>query len=236
MNKVLVRVLWAACALLALSSAQAQESRTHSLGPFDRVFVHGLARLELSQGDRDHVVVIGDEAAQRGVRLSVSNGRLTVHTEDEWKFWSRDGVQVKVQLRDLSHLALAGAGVVDMPRPMKLDVLRVSIAGQGTVRIHELVARQLSFSIAGAGEGEVAGRVDELAVRVAGKGKVSAQRLQAQRAMVSMSGIGHADVWATEDLKVSVSGVANVNYWGNPRVQRSGSGLAEVTARGDRSH
>ena len=227
--------LGAAAIGLALSGgANAQQGQMYTLGPFDRVVVSGTASVELTQGDRDQAFVVGDDSQQRGVKLTVFDGRLQIKTEDGWKFWSSDTVQVKVQLRQVTQLRISGAGDITAPKAIKAGDLDVQISGQGVVKLADVTASRLKFTISGSGGGELAGNVTELQMRISGKGKLQAERLKANKAEVTISGIGQTDVWAMEDLRIGISGVGTVNYWGKPKVERSVSGVSEINARGER--
>jgi hypothetical protein len=218
---------------LALACAlHAQEGRTYTPGPFDHLELAGAAYVELAQGDRDEVFVSGNAALQDRVQLKLSNGHLQVRTEDGWKFWNNEPVRLKVQMRSIAELDISGASEVIAAKPLKLKELEIHISGQGTVRMSDITAQALRFDIAGAGTGELTGRVTAFQVRVAGKGKVQAQNLKTRMTDIEMSGIGNADVWVTDVLGVKVSGLGTVNYWGKPEVRRETAGMADVNAMG----
>jgi hypothetical protein len=220
---------------LALAcTLHAQEGRTYTPGPFDQLEIAGAAYVELAQGDRDEVFVLGNAALQDRVQLKLSNGQLQVRTEDGWTFWNKEPVRLKVQMRSIKELDISGASEVVAARPLKLKELLIHIAGRGTVRISDVTAEALRFDVAGSGNGQLAGRVNGLQVRVAGKGKVQADSLKARMAVIEISGMGDADVWVTDVLSVKVSGLGTVNYWGRPQVRRTTAGMADVTGKGEK--
>lgn len=231
---VLNRTLLLAGLLATAVLAQAQEARTTAPGPFDRIDIGGIARVELQQADRDEVTVVGDEEVQRAVELTVSDGLLRIRHGDSWRFWNRDAVQVRVRMRELTQLTISGASDVHAPRTLRLDSLSLRISGQGLARLDDLQANRLRFDVSGAGDAMMAGQVQELRVSVSGKSRVQAERLKAARAHLSISGLCTADVWVTDELRASVSGIGTINYWGQPKVQRSSSGLANINPRGER--
>ncbi|HEY1089802.1 MAG TPA: DUF2807 domain-containing protein [Burkholderiaceae bacterium] len=151
-----------------------------------------------------------------------------------WKFWHTDKLFVQVELRQLRQLSVSGASDVHAPGPLRTDQLRLTISGAAHVRLDQLDARQLTFGISGAGDGQLGGRVDELSLQISGKGKVIADRLQAQKARVNVSGLGNVLLWVTDDLAAHISGVGSVDYYGQPSVQRSVSGMGSISAKGDK--
>ncbi|RZJ11388.1 MAG: DUF2807 domain-containing protein [Rubrivivax sp.] len=212
----------------------AEPGKVYAPGPFDRLELAGAARVLLMQGDRDQAFIAGDADAQKGVEVELADGQLVVRTTGGWKFWHSQKVFVKVEMRQLRQLSVSGASDVQVPGPLQVEQLKLSISGAANVRLDQLQARALYFGISGAGEGHFGGRVDEMAVQISGKGKVVADRLQAQKARVSVSGIGNVLLWVTDDLTAHISGIGSVDYFGSPQVQRSISGMGSISAKGDK--
>lgn len=224
-----------AASFLFAGNAFAQASQTYTPGSFDRFVVSGIAKVELSQGDRDSITVMGDAEVQRGVQIDLTrSGELRVSTEGDWKFWDRSPVVLRVQMRDMKQLVISGLTDIVATRPIRVQELRINISGKGEVKLAELQADKLRFEISGAGEGDIAGKVSELQLRVSGAGKLNAEKLKAQVASVVISGAANTDVWVTDELRINVSGVGNVNYWGNPQVKQNVSTMATITSRGDK--
>ena len=212
--------------------AFAQQSKVFTPGPFDSVNVSGSVRIELVQGDVDQVTVIGDHDAQRSVHLDVSGNELNIQTHGGWKFWNRDQVEMKVQMRSIKSLNISGASDIVAAKPIVADSLDINISGKGEVRFANLAAKQLDFEISGAGSGTLGGRVDKLIVNVSGAGKITADTLRATQANINISGAGSTDLWVTDELSINVSGVGSVSYWGQPKVSRNVSALARMNALG----
>jgi hypothetical protein len=230
-RRAVISVLLAATAWLG-TLALAQQTKVFAPGPFDSVTVSGSARIELTQGDSDQVTVIGDHDAQRSVQLGVTGGELHIETKGGWKFWNRDQVEMKVQVRNIKSLNISGASDIVATRPIVADSLDVNISGKGEVRLANLSAKQLDFEISGAGSGTMAGKVDKLIVNVSGAGKIVADNLRAAQADINISGAGSTDLWVTDELNINVSGVGSVSYWGQPKVSRKVSALARMNALG----
>ncbi|MBW8843698.1 MAG: DUF2807 domain-containing protein [Burkholderiales bacterium] len=212
----------------------AEPGRIYAPGAFDRLELAGAARVVVVQGERDQAFIAGDAEAQRNVEVELADRQLVIRPAGGWKFWHSGKLFVQVEMRQLRALSVSGASDVHAPGPLRCDQLKLSISGSGVVRLDQLQAHQLAFSISGAGDGQLGGRVDDLALQISGKGKVIADRLQAQRARVSVSGIGNVLLWVTDDLSAHISGIGSVDYYGNPSVQRSVSGMGSISAKGDR--
>jgi hypothetical protein len=229
-----MKVLLLGALMLVMSPAGAQ-SRTYAPGSFERIHLDGSVQLHLKQGDRDEIVVVGDDDVQELVQVHVSGNRLIINTQGNWKFWNKNRVQVNVQMKNLSHLHISGASDVYATGRFKADSLSLHISGAGNVRFDELTADVLRFDVSGAGDGQIAGQVQDLRLNLSGKGKLQADQLKTTSARVNISGVGNAQLWVTESLRMNISGVGTIDYWGQPQtVSRSSSGLATVNARGDK--
>lgn len=229
-------LLVAGCSLLAgLQTAHAQaESRTYAPGSFDAVEISGSATVRFTQGAADQVVITGDEDRQKTVAVELRGNTLSIRPEGAWKFWtSSQRVEVAITARQLSRVAISGAADWHAPGPVDTDRLAISISGAGLARFDQLKADRLSFAIAGAGDGQVAGTARELRVAVSGRSDFRAAELMTDSARVAVSGIGDVKVWAQQSLTISVAGLATVDYWGSPpEVKRSVSGRATINDRG----
>lgn len=233
------KAFFATTLLLACATGWAQTGtprpgQVYSLGAFERLEVAGSANVKLVQGDKDEIFIVGGSDIQRSVEVSLSGDRLMIKPTGSWKFWNNTRLQIDVEMRTMTQLVLSGASDLHAPGPIKADQLKIHISGAGLARFDELMCDQLGFSISGAGEGQLRGKVRELALNVSGKGKLQAEDLQTQKAGVSISGIGSAALWVMDDLKVGVSGIGSVDYWGKPNLRRSSSGMSSVTGHGEK--
>ncbi len=218
----------------ALAQAQAPEGKLYTPGAFERVEIDGAGQVRIVQGERDEVFVNGDARQQEGVDIGVSARTLHLDLPGGWKFWDAGKAQVEVRVRHLSRLTMEGAGDVYASGAFTGPSLGVEVAGSGVVHFDDLRVDQLSFTISGSGEGQLAGRIAGLRLDVSGRGKVAAPQLQVASARVSISGVGNADLWVTDDLHVDISGAGHVRYLGAPKVRQSISGLGSVDAIGDK--
>lgn len=215
-----------------LAHANPPEGKLYSLGAFDRVEVSGSAVIRYTQGPRNEVFVEGDEETQKAVNLDVHNGQLLVRPTGSWKVWNNQRTQLNIMSVDLTRLSMSGAADWLALEPVVAKRLSVSISGAGLARFDHLKAEALSFSVSGAGDGQVAGTVDDLSISISGKSNFRGENLQSQRTRVGVSGIGDVKVWAIQDLAITVSGVGTVDYWGPANVSRRTSGIARINDRG----
>lgn len=235
MNKLMLTLIPLLLALAQPAAAQTPPSQRYTPGSFDSLQLAGAAQVHYRQGDRDEVLVEGDESVQRQVELELRGSRLTVRTQSSWWSWSKPRVHLQVVSRELKELGISGASDFIAAEPVKSAELRVSISGAGLARFDQLRSERLRFSVSGAGDGQFAGQVEELRIGISGKGEVQAEQLAAERVQLSISGLGKAKVWAIKELTVSTSGIGTVDYWGSPELSRRSSGVSTINGLGPKA-
>jgi hypothetical protein len=219
-------------ALLAALPASAADGKTYSPGHFDGVEVSGSAIVRFIQGAEDSVFIEGAGDAQDVVQPEVHKGTLLIEPAGSWKFWNGQRPRVTITARELARVSISGAADFIAESPVSAGRLVINISGAGLVRFDQLKADQLSFRVAGSGDGQLAGTARDVEIKISGRSEFRGEKLMTERAKVAISGLGDAKLWVTKELSLSVTGVGSVDYWGSPAVQRSVSGHATINDRG----
>jgi hypothetical protein len=220
--------------LLACLPARAADGKTYTPGHFDGIEVSGSAIIRFVQGAEDSVFIEGAGDAQDAVQPQVHNGTLVIEPAGSWKFWNGQRPRVTITARELARVSISGAADFVAESPVNVGRLVVNISGSGLARFDQLKADQLSFRVAGSGDGQMAGTAREVEIKISGRSEFRGERLMIERAKVAISGLGDAKLWVTKELNISVAGVGSIDYWGSPVVQRSVSGHATINDRGAR--
>jgi hypothetical protein len=235
MNKIICGALLLFACVSAPSWAQRSKMQVVPTEPFDSIEISGSADVRFTQGPTDQVMMRGGEDALRDKVFEVRNRTLRIGLSGAWRFWDADKTRIEVQARDLTRVTISGAGDFRAPAAVRAGELTVVISGAGSARFDQLDAEKLTFQIAGAGDGHVAGSTKDLALKISGHGEFRGDDLRTERGDISVSGVGEARVWAVQELRIAVSGAAQIDYWGTPTIKRSVSGAAKINERGARS-
>ena len=219
-------------ALLAGLLASAADGKTYTPGHFDGIEISGSAIVRFVQGAEDSVFIEGAGDTQDVVQPEVHKGTLVIEPAGSWKFWNGQRPRVTVTARELARVSISGAADFIAESPVNAGRLVVNISGSGLARFDQLKADQLSFRVAGSGDGQMAGTAREVEIKISGRSEFRGEKLMIERAKVTISGLGDAKLWVTKELAISVAGVGSVDYWGSPTVQRSVSGHATINDRG----
>ncbi|HET6263967.1 MAG TPA: head GIN domain-containing protein [Usitatibacter sp.] len=203
--------LFLALVPFAPPAAAATQAREHS--GFSAISLSAPVEVELILGDRESVVLEGDEQVLAVIETAVEQGALHIRRKPGTSGWnSLAPVRARVTARQIRALSVAGSGDIKAAQ-VSADSLAIAISGSGDVTIG-------------------GGKAQSLTVSIAGSGNVKAAKLDAQSVSVRISGSGDALVWARQSLAVKVAGSGDVTYYGDPAVAQSIAGSGSVRRLG----
>ena len=224
--------LWTACCLfLALAANAADKRETRDVPPFHAIGISAPAKVEITQGDKESVVVEGDEAALAEIETVVENGSLKLRQRNHDWHWNMGKVKAYVTVRALDAIAISGSGDVVAPA-LRAEKLNLAISGSGDMRIGTLTATKLDLAVSGSGDISVAGKADSVSGSIAGSGSLKAAKLEADKASISIAGSGDATLWARTSLAAHIAGSGDLRYYGDPSIRSSVAGSGRVKRLG----
>ena len=180
-------------------------------GLIKQVAIEGASDVELSQGSIDQVIIEGDTSARNQMELTLTDGKLRLRHQSNWKFWNQSRVKIKITVRDLNEASILGAGDLHIKGLLKAEKLHLRITGAGDVLVDEINAEELRVSISGAGDIKVAGTARYLAVSIAGSGDFMGEKLKAVQGKLSIAGAGDIKAWVTEELSASIAEIGRAH-------------------------
>jgi Putative auto-transporter adhesin, head GIN domain len=227
-------IAWATC---AAAEERVRETRTIA-PPFSEVRLIGALDLQLTQSDAASLVIEADRGELSHVKSEVHEGVLTLRLDDDGArrrlgFFARHSApRALLSAKAIDRLAVEGSGDVGAGAWTFPSAFELRVAGSGDVKFDHLAAEQLTCSIAGSGNIELAGSTTGQDVRISGSGSYHAAHLKSQTASVSVVGSGDAELWAERVLEVRIAGSGEVRYYGSPALKQSVLGSGSLTALG----
>jgi Putative auto-transporter adhesin, head GIN domain len=188
-------------------------SETRELGAFESISMQGAARLEITVGPTQSVVVEGRERAIGRVTTDVRDGTLYIETrrKDWFVTNSRSRLTLRIAVPKLAALKLEGGN---------------------DVRLTGFDGGVSSINVTGAAHIQADGRLDELTVHMAGAGHADFSKLSVNDANVTVDGVGSVIVHPQETLNATMNGVGAILYTGSPhRVNTRMNGLGTIGQR-----
>lgn len=225
-----MRTLFATFLMLITLTAFSQNRETRDVADFDEVVMKLSGKVYIKLGDKNEVVLEGEESVLEDVETDVRGGRLTIGQEGRsrwsWKS-SRTRLNVYITVKELNGALVSGSGNIIGQDVFKSDDFTVSVSGAGDIEL-ELDAKDVDSRISGAGNIELSGSAQYSKLSISGSGKYLAEEMKVDAYEVSISGSGRASLNAQESLDVRISGSGSVYYRGRPSVNSKVAGSGRV--------
>ena len=229
MNLSCLRRLGATLAtFLACSAVPAHaETESRKVSGFDAVLLELPGELRVTQGKRESLTLEAEPAVLRKIVTEVHEGRLRIGLAPG-RIETRQPIRITLELRHLRALESRAAAAI-VAGPLRADTLTLVLTSGGPVRFEQLDLRDLTVSMAGAGDvGVDSGRISTQRIAIAGVGRYVAPALACEQAEVAIQGNGQVRLAASSRLDVRISGVGQVRYRGEPAVTQSIQGVGTV--------
>ena len=211
-------------AFLIAQSIHAQEQKRDVSG-FNKISCSISADLEISQANKEELILVGDTDDLEKISTKVEGGELKIYTKNNNTRLGK--VKVMVTLKELNEVSLAGSGNVVFKSDLKTEEFEIELSGSGDITCPNITAKEVEISLSGSGNINMGGiSEEELEVNIAGSGNIDCANLKAKEVQVNIAGSGDVKVWATDELGSNIVGSGSVYYKGNPLVEAvtSGSG------------
>ena len=197
----------------------AQNKETRDVKDFDEIQTRVGGKVFITLGDKNEVILEGEQDYLDNIETRVSGGRLEIKNrrENSWKFWgNRTGkLTVYITVKELKGAYISGSGDIIGQSKFKADDFTASISGSGDIEI-DLEADYVSSRIFGSGNIELSGKSNKAKLSISGSGKYFAEKMVVGDYNISMSGSGRGSVNVEGELDVRISGSGKIYYMGNP--------------------
>ncbi len=222
------------CVLLG-SAAAADIQRVSELS-FERVVLHGGAKLEVRQGAQSELAIKGSEKALEK-RVFYLDGDTLVLGRGGKRRPEVSGVDFKLTVEELTHLKLMGSGDIYV-KPLEVADLYVALEGSGKIKMFSVRSKDLTLRLSGSGDMQaVVLAAHDLNVVLSGSGEIHLGELVAKNAEFSVKGSGDITVQKSGtldslDIKIVGSGDVDLKLVKSDEVEVNimGSGDATVHA------
>lgn len=150
------------------------------------------------------------------IGVEVKEGVLCI--EDNRRKNNKDKIEVEIIAPDLNAITSDGVGNILIKNGLKTNTLNINSQGVGNIVIYNLECSDLSASLDGVGNIELAGESVKALFQLGGVGSIKALNLKAQDVKASSSGVGNLSCYATKALDISLQGMGSISYKGNPTI------------------
>lgn len=206
-----------------------ETEREESIAEVSSLVLNGNFSIQISQGDREELLMKGPEELLESITVSQEEGQLTIEQKKDMEIVVNDQtVEIELVLPQLSLLEFNGAGKLVMEPYFEAENFRLICNGAGKLELN-LEANDIHATVNMVGDILLKGSTDTFFLRNDGMGKVDASELFANKLDLYSSGIGSVKVFAEETIAMEVSGIGKVSHSGNAEViKKNVSGIGKV--------
>jgi hypothetical protein len=238
------QILLLLIAILAINTANAQwwssnkridgngqiVTKVFNTSDYDKISGRNSLNIVLVEGKEGTITVEAESNIMEHLEVEVKGDRLEIGIEDGYNINTRKGIQVRVPVKNISSLSMAGSGDITSTVKLKSRNMHISVAGSGDIAV-EVTSEKLRVSIAGSGDIKLSGRTEHLDASVAGSGDISAFNLKANNVDASIAGSGDVSVYCTGgELQASIIGSGDLRYKGTTsKIKKSIMGSGDIT-------
>lgn len=201
-------------------------TRTIHLPEIIGVSLEEAARVHIHQSDSQYIEVTGHENIMDMLETEVINGIWAIDLRD--KCYSNLDLEVRIGMKELRRLFLAGSGDVTVGNFDQQSDLDVVLTGSGDIRLGGFSeTKELDVVLTGSGDMRITdsfGSLEKLNLLISGSGDFDAYPATSRYADVTISGSGDARIQVTELLKIVLTGSGDVYFKGSPQVDATISG------------
>lgn len=225
-----MKTLFTTFLMLITLTAFSQKRETRDVSDFDEVVMRLSGKVYIKIGDKNEVILEGDEDVLEEVETEVRGGKLSIGEEGKRRWsWrrSRTRLNVYITVKELNGAYVSGSGDIIGQTVFKSDNFKASVSGSGDIEL-ELDAKEVDSRISGAGNIELSGASQYAKLSISGSGKYLAEEMKVDEYEISISGSGRGSINAQESLDVRISGSGSVYYRGRPSVNSRVAGSGRV--------
>jgi len=199
---------------------------------FNGVEVGGAFHVEIKQGNTSSLSIEAEEDLHDDIETKVSGGILRIYMDWPKFKWDRhEKIHVYIQVKELEHLDVSGAGHIKSTNTIVSEHLDLDISGAGHLDL-DLETGMLQVEVSGAGDTNLEGKAVEQNVVLNGAGVYDASDLSSERITIKSSGAGSASVRASEAIEAKATGASNIRYYGDPeKVMVNSSGAGSISKK-----
>ncbi|MBX4197749.1 DUF2807 domain-containing protein [Candidatus Parcubacteria bacterium] len=215
--------------ILALPQYQVM-SKTEDLKGFNKLELHGIDSVHLTQDDTYSVSERGRQIDVERVQFTVQDNTLilTQRSREKMCFFclGRERVDISITMPDIQAIETSGAISLSADE-LTTESLSLTSTGVSSIEL-DLETKALVVDQSGATRINIEGSSPVLKVEASGVARFNGQNFAVQSATVDTSGNTEIKVNAANSLNVSASGVSEILYRGTPKITEDLSGHARI--------
>lgn len=238
MKQELQLLITISCFLVFISTGNAQEKQSISVGSFDKITVSPHISLYLEEGDKEEITINNHEVPLEKINIEVKGKNLLIYLDDAKTTTKQvkrtvnghsqsvpiyKGTQVSAHItyKTLNSLSIRGEEKITCISPLTADKLSFSLYGEATLLIDSIQTDELKAFLYGDNQITInKGNAASQIFKSYGDSKVDVKHLSNAYAKVTSYGSNTFSLNTSDKISVWAFGDAFINYTGNPEIKR----------------
>ncbi|MDL2241352.1 DUF2807 domain-containing protein [Bacteroidales bacterium OttesenSCG-928-L03] len=178
--------------------------------------LNGDLQIEQRKGEESCLFISGDSNLLEEIETRISdNGKLDIRPRGNYRFKRENGIRLLLQTPDLKQVRAYGTNRVEFAGPFRSDLLKIKIAGSGSVEADSLYLKRLQTQCDGKGEMNLGGRVGYMQTETNGSSNIHAISLESDTVDIRIRGKANIDCDPRRYLEAEIIGNGQIRYKGN---------------------
>lgn len=198
---------------------------TRKIRSFDAIDISSAFEVELTQSDKESLVIEADENLLDHIYTEVVGGTLKIYTKGNIR--NINTMKAYISFKMISEIEVSGACEIVGMNKMKFDEFTFDASGASEIEL-SFTATQVELDLSGASEINFSGYADKMEIYASGAVEINALDFEVKKCEIDVSGACSVKVFVTEDLEIEASGATSVRYKGKPFIEIDVSGASSV--------
>jgi len=180
---------------------------------------HGVGKIEIAHGERNQLVMKGDESLLEMTNIKYVNQTLSIETSFPRKAYKKIPIlECQLTVNQLERISLNGSVSVDIDQ-LNSDSLYLDLVVNGSSSIEgNIEIKHLVIAMNGNGQIELKGKVEDQTIYIKGSGVYDGRKVKANKTKMFLLGSGNGYVYSSDELTVLIEGTGNVHYMNEPKI------------------
>jgi hypothetical protein len=201
-------------------------TETLDLSSFDSIILGTVAKVNLTRGDNQEVVLTVDDNVREYIKFTVYNGQFYLNSQEDVNLHEFTLI-LDITIPRIENIVINGVCDVFGRSEFTGDYLNLVINGVGVIYM-DLDFYEVRTDINGVGNVELNGTAVNQIANLSSVGNLNAFELVTDTCYVAANSVGNAYVRVDDYLRAIIASVGSIYYRGHPAISQTVEGQGRV--------
>lgn len=199
-----------------------------NIGEFESVNMNGPFKLVLYKSDSHQAHIEAFTGIHEYIDMKTEGGVLKIGWKNKPKNMKGGDIEIRVPFQHINNIALIGSGDVIAQDEIETTNLTLTIQGSGDFNL-AVKTETLVAMVSGSGDMSLTGSTNKLSASVMGSGDIEAKKLKSKTATAALNGSGNVEILCEETVDAMLQGSGDIIIAGKAKVNQSIQGSGNIT-------